>query len=58
MLFMKDDFNVTTKTIQGVQYVVFSIYDNQDTIYKKVGKQIKNSFEKSFNSSMDMKRKL
>lgn len=53
MIFMKDDFNVTTKTIQGVQYVVFSIYDNQDTIYKKVGKQIENSFEKSFESSMD-----
>lgn len=58
MLFMKDDFNVTTKTIQGVQYVVFSIYDNQDTIYEKVGKQIENSFEKSFEPSMDMKRNL
>mgnify|MGYP006876762491 FL=1 len=58
MLFMKDDFNVTTKTIQGVQYVVFSIYDNQDTIYEKVGKQIENSFEKSFEPSMDMKREL
>lgn len=58
MLFMKGDFNVTTKTIQGVQYVVFSIYDNRDTIYEKVGKQIENSFEKSFDSSMDMKQKL
>lgn len=58
MLFMKDDFYVTTKTIQGVQYVVFSIYDNQDTIYEKVGKQIENSFKKSFEPSMDMKRKL
>lgn len=58
MLFMKDDFNVTTKTIQGVQYVVFSIYDNQDTIYEKVGKQIENSFEKSFDSSMDNNEQL
>ena len=58
MLYMKDDFNVTTKTIRGVQYVVFSIYDNQDTIYQKVEKQIKNSFENSFKTYLDKEEKM
>lgn len=54
MLFMKGDFNVTTKVIRGVQYVVFSIYDNGDTVYDKVGRQIERDFENCLDKQKDL----
>lgn len=45
MILFKNDFKVTTKTIRGVQYVVFSMYENTDTVYDKVSKQIQKDFD-------------
>lgn len=43
----KGDFNVHSKTINGVQYVTFSFFQGESTIFDKVGNLITHSCEAS-----------
>jgi hypothetical protein len=41
----KGDFSVHSKTINGVQYVTFSFFEGENTIFDKVGNLITHSCE-------------
>ena len=41
----KGDFSIHTKTINGIQYVTFSFFEGENTIFDKVGNLITHSCE-------------
>lgn len=43
----KGDFSVHSKTISGVQYITFSFFEGENTIFDKVGNLITQSCEAS-----------
>ena len=45
MFLFKGDFRVNTTTIRGVQYVTFSFYDGDKSLFEKMGQLISDSFE-------------
>ncbi len=45
MHFFKGDFRITTKTIGGIQYVVFSFYSDKEHLFDRVENIISNSVD-------------
>lgn len=45
MQLFQNDFQVHAKTIRGIQYVVFSIYEDGELLCDHIGKLIQNAYE-------------
>lgn len=44
MFLFSDSFRVHSRTIRGIQYLVFSHYASEELVFDRIGNMIENSF--------------